>query len=155
MDASDELNERIALFALDVWTQLATLLEQLFVTAHLIKRLGIGVALALAAGGDAGGLWCVGVGEPDGGRAGMAGVRGVREFQCDPSGDAVRSVRPTRETLFSVVPSSEVRPSRSWMCSCIEAAMWRELAWSRGVAAAAWGLMGMAMVAALAVFGAG
>ena len=47
-DASDELGTRISLFAqLDMWTQLATLLVQLFVTGHLINRLGIGFTLAI------------------------------------------------------------------------------------------------------------
>lgn len=150
VDASDELSGRIALFAqLDVWTQLATLLVQLFVTAHIIKRLGIGVALALlpvvTLVGFAALAWV----------SSIEGVAGWQVFAVFASFNAIHRatryavVRPARETLFSVVPSGEKYKAKP----IVDVFLYRggDVAGAgveQGIAALAWGLMGMAMVAA-------
>lgn len=150
VDASDELNGRIALFAqLDMWTQLATLLVQLFVTAHLIKRLGIGVALALlpvvTLVGFAALAWV----------SRIEGIAGWQVFAVFASFNAVHRatryavVRPARETLFSVVPSSEKYKAKP----IVDVFLYRggDVAGAgveRLIAAMTWGLMGMAIAAA-------
>lgn len=150
VDASEELNERIALFAqLDVWTQLATLMVQLFVTAHLIKRLGIGVALALlpvvTLVGFAALAWV----------SRIEGIAGWQVFAVFASFNAIHRatryavVRPARETLFSVVPSSEKYKAKP----IVDVFLYRggDVAGAgveRLIAAMSWGLMGMAIAAA-------
>ncbi len=150
VDASDELSGRIALFAqLDVWTQLATLLVQVFVTAHLIRRLGIGVALALlpvvTLVGFGALAWV----------SRIEGIEGWQVFAVFASFNAIHRatryavVRPARETLFSVVPSGEKYKAKP----IVDVFLYRggDVAGAgveQGVAALAWGLMGMAMVAA-------
>ena len=45
---TEVVDERTGLFAqIDFWTQFATLVLQLFITGHLMKRLGVAVAMAL------------------------------------------------------------------------------------------------------------
>ncbi|MAO21517.1 MAG: MFS transporter [Phycisphaerae bacterium] len=150
VDASDELSGRIALFAqLDMWTQVATLLVQLFVTAHIIKRLGIGVALALlpivTLAGFALLAWV----------SRVEGVQGWQVFAVFAIFNAIHRatryavVRPARETLFSVVPSSEKYKAKP----IVDVFLYRggDVAGAgveRVIAAMGWGLMGMAMVAA-------
>ncbi|MBL4670593.1 MAG: hypothetical protein JKY30_15215 [Flavobacteriales bacterium] len=106
-DASDELNTRIALFAqLDMWTQLATLFVQLFATAHLIKRLGIGVTLAIlpivTVVGFAAMAWV----------QSRPGVEPWQIFGVFAAFSAIHRatryavIRPARGTLFSVVPTA-------------------------------------------------
>ncbi|MFG0298153.1 MAG: NTP/NDP exchange transporter [Phycisphaerales bacterium JB047] len=148
--SSDELSERIALFAqLDMWTQLATLLVQLFVTAHIIKRLGIGVALALLPMVTLVGFgllaWV----------SRIEGVQGWQVFAVFASFNAVHRatryavVRPARETLFSVVPCDEKYKAKP----IVDVFLYRggDVAGAgveRAIAGLGWGLMGMAMVAA-------
>lgn len=150
VDASNELNERIALFAqLDMWTQVATLLVQLFVTAHIIKRLGIGIALSLLPV-----LTCVGfialawVSRID-------GIQGWQIFAVFATFNALHRatryavIRPARETLFSVVPTSEKYKAKP----IVDVFLYRggDVAGTgveRAIAGAGLGLIGMAMVAA-------
>ncbi len=148
--ASDELNERIALFAqLYMWTQVATLLVQLFVTAHIIKRLGIGVALSLLPV-----LTCMGF-------VALAwvnriqGIEGWQVFAVFATFNALHRatryavIRPARETLFSVVPTREKYKAKP----IVDVFLYRggDVAGTgveRLIAGAGLGLMGMAMVAA-------
>lgn len=148
--ASDELNQRIALFAqLDMWTQVATLLVQLFVTAHIIKRLGIGIALSILPV-----LTCVGfialawVDRID-------GVAPWQVFAVFATFNALHRatryavIRPARETLFSVVPRDEKYKAKP----IVDVFLYRggDVAGTgveRAVAGAGLGLVGMAMVAA-------
>lgn len=150
VDASDELSGRIALFAqLDMWTQVATLLVQLFVTAHIIRRLGIGVALALlpivTLVGFAVLAWV----------SRIEGVQGWQVFAVFASFNAIHRatryavIRPARETLFSVVPTGEKYKAKP----IVDVFLYRggDVAGAgveRAIAGAGWGLMGMAMVAA-------
>lgn len=108
VNASDELSTRIALFAqLDMWTQLATLLVQLFVTAHLIKRIGVGWTLALLPI-----VTLVGFGALAWVSA-IDGVEGWQIFGVFAAFNAIHRatryamIRPARETLFSVVSAQD------------------------------------------------
>lgn len=148
--ASEELNERIALFAqLDMWTQVATLLVQLFVTAHIIKRLGIGIALSLLPV-----LTCVGY-IALAWVNGMDGIQGWQVYAVFATFNALHRatryavIRPARETLFSVVPTSEKYKAKP----IVDVFLYRggDVAGTgveRAIAGAGLGLMGMAMVAA-------
>ena len=148
--ASDELNQRIALFAqLDMWTQVATLMVQLFVTAHIIKRLGIGIALSLLPV-----LTCVGfmaLAWVDR----MNGIEPWQVFALFATFNALHRatryaiIRPARETLFSVVPTDEKYKAKP----IVDVFLYRggDVAGTgveRAIAGAGLGLMGMAMVAA-------
>jgi AAA family ATP:ADP antiporter len=45
---TDVVDQRTGLFAqIDFWTQFATFMLQLFITGHIMKRLGVGVAMVL------------------------------------------------------------------------------------------------------------
>jgi len=149
VDASDELSGRIALFAqLDMWTQVATLLVQLFVTAHIIKRLGIGVALALlpivTLAGFALLAWV----------SRIEGVQGWQVFAVFATFNALHRatryavIRPARETLFSVVPTGEKYKAKP----IVDVFLYRggDVAGTgveRAIAGVGLGLVGMAMVA--------
>ena len=150
VDASDELSGRIALFAqLDMWTQVATLLVQLFVTAHIIKRLGIGAALALlpvvTLVGFAVLAWV----------SRIEGIAGWQVFGVFAAFNAIHRatryavIRPARETLFAVVPTSEKYKAKP----IVDVFLYRggDFAGTgveRAIAGVGLGLMGMAMVAA-------
>jgi ATP:ADP antiporter, AAA family len=106
--AADELESRIALFAqLDMWTQLATLLVQLFITAQLIKRLGIGITLCVfplvTVLGFAALAWV----------SDQSGYEPWQIFAVFAIFNALHRasryaiIRPARETLFSVVTRQE------------------------------------------------
>lgn len=107
-DASEELESRVALFAqLDMWTQLATLLAQLFVTARLIRWLGVGLTLAVlplvTLLGFAALAWV----------SSIQGVEGWQVFAVFATFNALHRAsryavaRPARETLFAVVPAEQ------------------------------------------------
>lgn len=148
--ASDELNERIALFAqLDLWTQVATLLVQLFVTAHIIKRLGIGIALSLLPIVTCFGFIVLAQVER------MAGIEPWQVFAVFATFNALHRatryavIRPARETLFSVVPKEEKYKAKP----IVDVFLYRggDVAGTgveRAIAGAGLGLMGMAMVVA-------
>ena len=99
LNESDNFSEFIANFALfDVLAQTATLLTQMFVTTHLIRKLGVGFTLAVlplvtTAGFAVLALWPT------------LGVMAI--FQALHRATRYAVSRPARETLFSVVPESE------------------------------------------------
>ena len=99
LNESDSFSGFIANFALfDVLAQSATLLTQMFVTTHLIRKLGVGVTLAVlplvtTAGFAVLALWPT------------LGVMAI--FQALHRATRYAVSRPARETLFSVVPASE------------------------------------------------
>lgn len=106
--AAEELESRIALFAqLDMWTQLATLFVQLFITAQIIKRLGIGITLCVlplvTIAGFTALAWV----------SGQPGYEPWQIFAVFATFNAVHRagryaiIRPARETLFSVVSRQE------------------------------------------------
>jgi AAA family ATP:ADP antiporter len=98
-EASDSLNQRIAAFAeLDSLAQTATLLTQMFVTARLIRRLGVGWTLALLPLFTLSGFAVLAVWP-------VLGVMAV--FQALHRAARYAVARPARETLFSVVPQAQ------------------------------------------------
>lgn len=150
VDASDELTGRVALFGqLDMWTQAATLLAQLFVTGRLIRWLGVGWTLAVlplvTAAGFTALAWV----------SRIDGVEPWRVFAVFAAFNAVHRAtryavaRPARETLYSVVPASEKYKAKP----IVDVFMYRGgdvagVGVDRWLAGAAVGLGGVAMAAA-------
>jgi len=99
LDSTDTFSQRVGGFAqFDMLAQIATFLTQMFITTHLIKRLGVGWTLALlplvtVAGFGVLAVWPV------------FGVMAV--FQALQRATRYAVSRPARETLFSVVPPGE------------------------------------------------
>lgn len=99
LDSADSFSQRVAGFAqFDMLAQLATLLTQIFVTTHLIKKLGVGWTLAILPvvtmlGFAVLSVWTV------------FGVMAV--FQAIHRATRYAVSRPARETLFSVVTPAE------------------------------------------------
>ncbi|MDE3003988.1 MAG: Npt1/Npt2 family nucleotide transporter [Gemmatimonadota bacterium] len=96
---ADTFSQRVAGFAFfDALAQFMTLLTQMFITTHLIRRIGIGWTLAILplvtmAGFAILSIWTV------------YGVMAL--FQAIHRATRYAVSRPSRETLFSVVPASE------------------------------------------------
>ena len=99
LDNTDTFSQRVAGFAqFDALAQGATLIVQLFVTTHVIKRIGVGWTLVILpvvtmVGFAVLSVWTV------------FGVMAV--FQALHRATRYAMSRPARETLFSVVSSSE------------------------------------------------
>jgi len=99
LSEADTFSQRVAGFAFfDALAQFVTLLTQMFVTTHLIRRMGIGWTLAILplvtlAGFAILSVWTV------------YGVMAL--FQAIHRATRYAVSRPSRETLFSVVPASE------------------------------------------------
>ncbi len=99
LNESDNFSEFISNFALfDVLAQTATLITQMFITTHLIRKLGVGFTLAVlplvtTAGFAILAFWPT------------LGVMAI--FQALHRATRYAVSRPARETLFSVVPASE------------------------------------------------
>ncbi|MCZ6827829.1 MAG: Npt1/Npt2 family nucleotide transporter, partial [Gammaproteobacteria bacterium] len=99
LNESDSFSEFISNFALfDVLAQTATLITQMFITTHLIRKLGVGFTLAVlplvtTAGFAVLAFWPT------------LGVMAI--FQALHRATRYAVSRPARETLFSVVPASE------------------------------------------------
>ena len=99
LDSTDTFSQRVAGFAqFDAFAQVATLFAQVFVTTHVIKRIGVGWTLVILpvvtmAGFAILSVWTV------------FGVMAV--FQALHRATRYALSRPARETLFSVVSPSE------------------------------------------------
>jgi AAA family ATP:ADP antiporter len=99
LDNTDTFSQRVGSFAqFDMLAQIATLITQMFITTHLIKKLGVGWTLAIlpmvtVAGFAVLAVWPV------------YGVMAI--FQALHRATRYAISRPSRETLFSVVPPSE------------------------------------------------
>ena len=99
LDNTDTFSQRVAGFAqFDALAQVATLFVQVFVTAHVIKRIGVGWTLVILpvvtmAGFAILSVWTV------------FGVMAV--FQAIHRATRYAVSRPARETLFSVVSPAE------------------------------------------------
>lgn len=99
LDNADTLSQRIGGFALlDALTQAATLLTQLFVTTHLIRRLGVGWTLTMLPLVTASGFALLAIWPTFGVFALFNAVHRATRYAIS---------RPARETLFSVVPPGE------------------------------------------------
>ena len=96
---ADTFSQRVAGFALfDALAQFVTLLTQMFITTHLIRRMGIGWTLAILplvtmVGFAILSVWTV------------YGVMAV--FQAVHRATRYAVSRPSRETLFSVIPPAD------------------------------------------------
>lgn len=106
--ASDELERRVALFAqLDMWTQAATLVAQLFVTGRLIRWVGVGWTLAVLPAVTVVGFSVLALAES------RPGIEGWQLFAVFAAFNALHRAtryavaRPARETLFAVVSRGE------------------------------------------------
>jgi AAA family ATP:ADP antiporter len=96
---ADTFSQRVAGFAFfDSLAQFVTLLTQVFVTTHLIRRMGIGWTLAILPLVTLGGFAILSVWP-------IYGVMAL--FQATHRATRYAVSRPSRETLFSVVPASE------------------------------------------------
>jgi ATP:ADP antiporter, AAA family len=99
LDNTDTFSERVGSFALfDMAAQIATLITQMFITTHLIRRLGVGWTLSILplvtlAGFAVLAIWP------------LYGVMMV--FQALHRATRFAVSRPSRETLFSVVPTAD------------------------------------------------
>jgi len=99
LDTADTLSQRIGSFALlDMLTQVATLLTQIFVTTHLIKRVGVGWTLTMLPLVTAAGFTLLAIWPAFGVFAIFNAVHRATRYAIS---------RPARETLFSVVPPAE------------------------------------------------
>ena len=107
-NASCELETRVSMFGqIELWTQLSTLFVQLFVTTHLIKRLGIGIVLSVLPMVTVVGFVILAWVERQPGIEGWQVFGVLVAFKAVHSATRYAVIRPARETLFSVVPSSE------------------------------------------------
>ena len=99
LESSDTFSQLVGNFAqFDMFAQVATLLTQMFVTTHIIRKLGVGWTLAILpivtmAGFAILSFWTV------------LGVMAV--FQAVHRATRYAVSRPSRETLFSVVSPAE------------------------------------------------
>lgn len=99
LENTDTLSQRVAGFAqFDMLAQIATLVTQIFVTTHLIKRIGVGWTLAVLPAVTMIGFAVLSFWT-------LYGVMAI--FQAFHRAARYAVSRPARETLFSVVSASE------------------------------------------------
>lgn len=98
-EATDTFSQRVESFALfDMATQLATLITQIFITTHLIKRLGVGLTLTIMPLVTVAGFAVLAIWPIYGVMLIFAALHRAARYAVS---------RPARETLFSVVPPAE------------------------------------------------
>jgi AAA family ATP:ADP antiporter len=99
LDNTDTFSQRVGSFAqFDMLAQIATLITQIFITTHLIRRLGVGWTLAILPAVTVAGFAALAVWP-------IYGVMAL--FQALHRATRYAVSRPARETLFSVVPAAE------------------------------------------------
>ena len=99
LDNTDTFSQRVGSFAqFDMLAQIATLITQIFITTHLIRRLGVGWTLAILPVVTVTGFAVLAVWP-------IYGVMAI--FQALHRATRYAVSRPARETLFSVVPPAE------------------------------------------------
>lgn len=99
LDNTDTFSQRVSGFAqFDMLAQIATLITQMFITTHLIRRLGVGWTLSLLPLVTVAGFVVLAIWP-------LYGV--VAVFQALHRATRYAISRPARETLFSVVPPAE------------------------------------------------
>lgn len=99
LEATDTFSQRVGSFAdFDSLAQLGTLLTQIFITTHLIRKLGVGWTLAILPLVTVLGFVVLAVWP-------VYGVMMI--FQAVHRATRYAVSRPSRETLFSVVPAAE------------------------------------------------
>ena len=99
LEATDTFGNRVSSFAqFDMLAQIATLITQLFVTTHLIRRLGVGMTLAVLPLVTLIGFGVLAIWP-------LYGVMAI--FQALHRATRYAISRPSRETLFSVVTPAQ------------------------------------------------
>lgn len=99
LDSTDSFSQRVSGFAqFDMFAQIATLFTQVFITTHLIRRLGVGWTLSVLPLVTVAGFALLAVWP-------LFGVMTL--FQALQRATRYAVSRPARETLFSVVPPAE------------------------------------------------
>ena len=99
LNNTDTLSQRVAGFAqFDMLAQMATLFTQIFITTHLIKKIGVGWTLAILPAVTMIGFAVLSIWT-------LYGVMAI--FQAIHRATRYAVSRPARETLFSVVSTSE------------------------------------------------
>ncbi|HRN62396.1 MAG TPA: MFS transporter, partial [Luteimonas sp.] len=105
--ATDDLDAQTAIFGnIDMWTQIAVLLLQLTLTGHVIRRFGLGVALAAL---------------PIASALGFIGLAIYGSFAVlillEATNRALQRglVRPAREALFTVIPREDKYKAKAFI----------------------------------------
>ncbi len=99
LDNTDTFSQRVGSFAqFDMLAQIATLITQMFITTHLIRRLGVGWTLSILPVVTVAGFAVLAVWP-------IYGVMAI--FQALQRATRYAVARPARETLFSVVPPTD------------------------------------------------
>ncbi len=99
LDNTDTFSQRVGSFAqFDMLAQIATLITQMFITTHVIRRLGVGWTLTILPAVTVAGFAVLAVWP-------VYGVMAI--FQALHRATRYAVARPARETLFSVVPPAE------------------------------------------------
>jgi len=99
LDNTDSFSQRVGSFAqFDMLAQIATLITQIFITTHMIRRIGVGWTLAMLPLVTLTGFAVLAIWP-------LYGVMAV--FQALHRATRYAMTRPARETLFSVVPTAE------------------------------------------------
>jgi AAA family ATP:ADP antiporter len=113
INAEDSESGRVGIFAsIDFWTQFATLVLQLVVTARLMRWIGVGWALALLPMVALAGCIVLAAGEQAGWAAAtMLGIITVVQAVFRAGRYAI--ARPSRETLFTVLDRDEKYKAKS------------------------------------------
>jgi ATP:ADP antiporter, AAA family len=99
LDSTDTFSERVGSFAaFDMAAQIATLITQIFITTHLIRRLGVGWTLSILPIVTLAGFAVLAIWPLYGVMMLFAALHRATRYAVS---------RPARETLFSVVSASE------------------------------------------------
>jgi len=136
---TDETDAQTALFAnIDMWTQLATLVLQLFVAGHLMKRVGVSAALALVP---------VTVFLGFIGLAVVGTITALIVFEATFRAVQRAIMRPARETLFTVVPREDKYKAKAFIDTFVYRGGDVAGAWTEGLLGRlGMGLAGLAVV---------
>jgi ATP:ADP antiporter, AAA family len=104
---ADETDARTAMFAnIDMWTQIATLVMQLFVAGHLMKRIGVSLTLALLPITVL--LGFIGL-------AIVGTITALILFEATFRAVQRAIMRPARETLFTVVSREDKYKAKAFI----------------------------------------
>jgi AAA family ATP:ADP antiporter len=148
-DLGIDLDAQTVVFAqIDLYAQLATLAAQLLITGHIMRRLGVTVALALLPITAVLGFFGLAV----------VGTIGAL-IALDASFRAVQRgvMRPARETLFTIMPRADKYKAKAFIDTAVYRTGDSVTAWFDGVLGrAGLGLMGLAsLTIPIAIVGVG
>jgi ATP:ADP antiporter, AAA family len=130
---ADETDARTALFAnIDMWTQIATLVLQLFVAGHLMKHIGVSVTLALLPITVL--LGFIGL-------ALVGTIAALIIFEATFRAVQRAIMRPARETLFTVVSREDKYKAKAFIDTFVYRGGDVVGAWTEGLL----GRLGMAL----------